>query len=223
MNAPLNRPAGPIHLRSLGEALLQHGEAFRFSKGETLWSQDTAATHLVVVRTGGIKLVRAWDGGRAPVMSLVFRGGVAGEMAALPGALYADTAVALTSGKGVRISMEELAVLVAEQPALAGMLLRTSLERQHEFAHRLEELGHGSVEGRLARVLLRIGDRVGLRDARGTFVPIKLSRNDLAEMVGCRVETAIRVMTRWQREGLVETRREGLILCDPASLEMAVA
>jgi CRP-like cAMP-binding protein len=70
-------------------------------------------------------------------------------------------------------------------------------------------------------VLLRIGEQVGLQDARGTFVPVKLSRGDLADMVGCRVETTIRVMTRWQRQGVLETQREGIVLKDVDQLEEA--
>jgi CRP/FNR family transcriptional regulator len=62
---------------------------------------------------------------------------------------------------------------------------------------------------------------VGLKDARGTFVPLRLSRGDLADMVGCRVETTIRVMTRWQREGVVETQREGLVIRDRVLLAEA--
>ena len=56
------------------------------------------------------------------------------------------------------------------------------------------------------------GEDVGLPDSRGIFVPLRLTRGDLASMVGCRVETTIRVLKRWQREGLVETRREGLVI-----------
>jgi CRP/FNR family transcriptional regulator len=89
------------------------------------------------------------------------------------------------------------------------------------FTQRLDDIGHGQVENRLARVLLRIGDEVGLKDARGTFVPLRLSRGDLADMVGCRVETTIRVMTRWQREGVVETQREGLVIRDRVLLAEA--
>jgi CRP-like cAMP-binding protein len=52
---------------------------------------------------------------------------------------------------------------------------------------------------------------------------VKLSRGDLADLVGCRVETTIRVMTRWQREGVVETQREGLVIRDEGNLKETAA
>lgn len=226
MNAPrahkMSCPcAHPCDKGELNALLLAHGDVVRFRKGDVLWSQDTPATRLIGLCTGAVKLVREWEGGRAPVMSLVFRGGVAGEMAALPQGQYADTAVAIVSGKAVQLPADRLQRLLSQRTDLSSLVLGFALERQHNFAKRLDELGNGAVEDRLARVLLRIGKEVGLKDARGVFVPLKLSRGDLAEMVGCRVETAIRIMTRWQRAGVVETRREGLVLRDVDKLEVA--
>jgi CRP/FNR family transcriptional regulator, nitrogen oxide reductase regulator len=224
MNAP--RETGcpcnhPCERADINSALLQHGDPIRFRRGEVLWSQDTPATRLVGVCTRGIKLVREWPGGRMPIMDLVFRGGVVGEVAALPGGQTVGTAIALSSGKGIQIPADRLQRLLVQRPDLQGVVLGLALQRQQVFSQRLDELGNGAVQDRLARVLLRIGDEVGLKDARGLFIPLKLSRGDLSEMVGCRVETAIRVMTRWQRDGIVETRREGLILRDRDRLEAA--
>jgi CRP-like cAMP-binding protein len=105
----------------------------------------------------------------------------------------------------------------------ARKLLELAVHRQKAFSRRLDEMHHGQVENRLAKVLLRIGEEVGLKDSRGTFVPVKLSRGDLADLVGCRVETTIRVMTRWQREGVVETQREGLVIRDEGNLKETAA
>lgn len=218
MNAPRTRTGCPcLHpcdRADVHAALLQHGAPLRFRKGEVLWQAGDPADRLLGLCTGAVKLVDEWAGGRAPILDLVFRGAIAGEEAAVAGGVRTSTAVALSNGKAIALPADRLQLLLAEQPDLAQIVLRATLQRQRAFVRRLDELGQGPVEDRLARVLLRIGDRVGLRDARGTFLPVRLSRGDLAEMVGCRVETAIRVMTRWQRQGVVETQREGIVLKD---------
>jgi CRP/FNR family transcriptional regulator len=43
-------------------------------------------------------------------------------------------------------------------------------------------------------------------------VPVHLSRQEIADLVGTTIETAIRVMSRWQKEGLVETERDGFLI-----------
>lgn len=241
--APAQAPAPSGHLRAVGGCglssgsgcpcarpcaevdqnapLMRDGEGLRFRRGEVLWRQGEPASALFSVCTGAVKLTRRWPDGREMILDLVFRGQLMGEAAAVPGAVHATTAVALTAGRAVRVEEPELRRMLREQPALSTTLLGLAVARQAAFTRRLDELNHGAVESRLARVLLRVGDEVGLKDSRGVFVPVHLSRGDLADLVGCRVETTIRIMTRWQREGVVETQREGLVLRDRAALEAA--
>ena len=200
---------------------MKHGEEFRFTRGDRLWRQGDHARFLVTLCTGVVKLTREWPEGREAVIDLAFRGDMLGEIVAQPGARHSGTCVALSSGRGIRLPFETVQALLSSDPTLARPLLDVALHRQAAFALRLDEMAHGPVENRLARVLTRIGEQVGLKDARGTFVPVRLSRSDLADMVGCRVETTIRVMTRWQREGVVETQREGLIIKEPSVLAEA--
>lgn len=210
-SCPCNRPCGESGLNT---KLMQAGEEFRFKRGEQLWRQGERASFLVSVCTGVVKVAREWPDGREMILDLAFRGDIAGEQAAREGAVRPGTATALSSGRGIRLQTDKLRRLLQSDPALANVLLDVSLKRAGAFSRRLDEMAHGPVENRLARVLLRISEQVGLQDARGTFVPVKLSRGDLADMVGCRVETTIRVMTRWQRQGVLETQREGIVLKD---------
>lgn len=209
----------PCHEAPTNAVLMQHGESFRFERGDRLWGQDDPADCVVAVCTGAVKSVREWPGDKGMIVDLTFRGGVVGAEAALPGSRRASTAVALTSGRGVRVSLGKLRRLLDGNPAVVRALLTLALDRQQGMALRLDELAQGPVKSRVARVLLRIGDTVGLRDSRGVFIPVPLSRGDLADLVGCRVETVIRIMTKWQRAGVVETQREGLVLKDLEELE----
>ena len=76
----------------------------------------------------------------------------------------------------------------------------------------MEELLDGSVENRLASTLLRLGNQMGISDGRGLFIPVRLTRGELAEFIGCRAETTTRLMTKWKREGIVDTQREGIVI-----------
>ena len=212
---PCSMPCPDVALNS---TFMSQGEALRFKRGDVLWQQGDPADSMIVICVGTLKLSRRWPGDREPTLGLVHRGQILGEEAAVNAGHRTATATALSPGKALRVSQEEVQRLLKRSPKLYEQLLNRSCLRLEEFSQRMEELGQGSVEDRLARVLLRIGHSVGLHDARGVFVPLRLTRGDLADMVGCRVETTIRVMTRWQREGKVETHREGLILRTPDQL-----
>ena len=77
----------------------------------------------------------------------------------------------------------------------------------------------GSVEYRSARRLATLADRMGQKQSNGAvFVPLPLSRQEIADLVGTTIETAIRVMSRWQKEGVVETDKKGFLIRDKATL-----
>ena len=216
---PCARPCAAVDENS---GLMALGEPVRLRRGDQLWAQGQAADALYVLCTGAVKLTRKWPDGREMILDLSFRGDLLGEQSAVPGTIFETNAVALASGKAIRLEGATLRRLLSTHPEHVRRLLDVSVGRQAAFARRLDELNHGPVESRLARVLLRIGEQVGLKDSRGVFVPVHFSRGDLADLVGCRVETIIRVMTRWQREEVVETHREGIVLrCRDALEESA--
>jgi CRP-like cAMP-binding protein len=53
----------------------------------------------------------------------------------------------------------------------------------------------------------------------GRLVPMPLSRQELADLTGTTIETCIRIMSRWGKEGIVTTEREGFLVKDTAALE----
>jgi CRP/FNR family transcriptional regulator len=66
---------------------------------------------------------------------------------------------------------------------------------------------------------LKLADDVGRPEERGTFVPVHLSRQELADLTGTTVETCIRIMSPWDKSGVVETRDQGFLIRERALLE----
>jgi CRP-like cAMP-binding protein len=83
---------------------------------------------------------------------------------------------------------------------------------------RYEELATQQVEQRLARTLLRLVQRAGRRVDAGVLVDVRLSRQELAEMTGTSLFTVSRVLTRWQEAGVIETRRQRVLVRHPHGL-----
>jgi CRP/FNR family transcriptional regulator len=75
------------------------------------------------------------------------------------------------------------------------------------------------VERRVARVLLRMANTSGERLEGGAVrITIALSRQDIADMAGTVIETAIRAMSKFQKQGYVETREGRIVLLEPHQL-----
>ena len=195
--------------------LVRGGAGFRFMRGDVLWENGDSATDLVVVCIGVLKLE---SGGGSVVLDLIGRGGLVGICATCPNTHHTTRCVALTDGKGIRMRGLELQERMGKNPLIGQSLLSLQVARAERFAVRTEEIATGTSMRRLARVLSRLCQELSLPDARGRFIPLRLTRADLAGMVGCREETIIRVMTRWRREGLITDVPEGLLIREPVTL-----
>jgi CRP-like cAMP-binding protein len=98
-------------------------------------------------------------------------------------------------------------------------LLGGLTHRLVELTNRLAELSGGRIEARLARFFLKLATDLGQQHPDGTFIPLALSRQEVADMIGTTIETAIRIMSRWGKENLVRTEKDGFVVVDRGALE----
>lgn len=190
--------------------LAQYGEQIRFQQGDILWEQNAQSDFAFVVLSGILKFQRQWPGGGHTILGLANRDSIIGEEV-FNQTPRISTCTAIVSGKGYRVPHQELSKLLS-QKEVALSLLKLSANRLQQTLTRMEELFDGPVEARLASTLLRIGSQIGISDGKGVFIPVRLTRGELAEFIGCRAETTTRLMTKWKKIGLVDTKREGIVI-----------
>jgi len=88
---------------------------------------------------------------------------------------------------------------------------------------RLTELTGGRVESRFARLLLKLADQMGRPDAArgGIVVAMPMSRQELADLTGTTIETATRIMSRWNKDDVLRTDRNAFVILDVETLKTA--
>ncbi|HET8524865.1 MAG TPA: Crp/Fnr family transcriptional regulator, partial [Thermomicrobiales bacterium] len=91
-------------------------------------------------------------------------------------------------------------------------------KRLREAEHRISELQAERVERRIARTLLRLASKSGIRTAEGVEITLPLSRQHLAELAGATLSTVSRVLSGWDRQGVIHARREKIIIAHPHQL-----
>jgi CRP/FNR family transcriptional regulator, cyclic AMP receptor protein len=192
----------------------------RFVRGEYLWRAGQEASAFTVITTGLVKICQPTrDGGHSIVALFGARESV-GDVAVVSRVPYPADAIAasdvvevLTLPKGpVLAAMErDTAVTLAVQ--------RSLLEHSQALRDKIRIMTAGPVDGRLAILLLHLAERFGDDADDGVSVPVVLSRAELACLVGATVETTIRFMSRWHKEGLVTTSDDGFVLHRPEQLK----
>ena len=192
-------------------------ELSSFDKGATLFSEGDPADRIHFLFVGRVKIVKATRD-REIIIEILGPGEPVGAVAAFERQPFPASAVALEPCGVVSIPEREFFALLEKRPQITRKVLAGLTLRLMMLNRRLADLT-GSIEHRMARLFSTLGERTGQKHPEGVFVPLHLSRQDIADLVGTTIETAIRVMSRWQKEGLVDTEKSGFLLRDLAALK----
>ena len=181
-----------------------------YDKGETIFEEGAPATTIHFLFVGRVKIVKAAPD-RDLILEILGPGEPVGAVAVYQRRPFPASAVALESSGTVSFPEREFFELVEKRPEITRRLLAGLTQRLMALNRRLADMT-GSVEYRSARLFATLAERLGRRQDGGIFVPLALSRQEIADLVGTTVETAIRVMSRWHKEGLVDTQPDGFLI-----------
>ncbi len=203
------------------ERLRPYARCRRVGRGERVWVEGDATGEFAFVAQGRVKLVKANEGGRETILEMCGPGELLCASAVCSFAPYCCSAISMEEGMEVVVlPRRDVLELLERSPEAGRAFLREVTGRGMNLCQRVEELSSGQVERRIATLLARLLDQVGVAKAgEGTWIPIALSRQDLADLCGTTIETAIRVMTRLSREGIVRTAARGFMVTDAAGLD----
>ena len=190
-----------------------------YDKGAVVFSEGDPADQLYTVATGRVKVYKTTARGTDVILELFGPGDPVGAVAVYESRPYPATAAALEPTTCLVIPRQAFFELLEAHPTLVRGLLTGLTHRLVELTNRVAELSGGRVEARLARFFLKLAGDIGQPRPDGTFVPLALSRQEIADMIGTTIETSIRIMSRWGKENLVRTDKDGFLVVDRPSLE----
>jgi CRP-like cAMP-binding protein len=132
--------------------------------------------------------------------------------------VYPGDALALEDCSLLVWDHASLVRLTMRHPQLALNALHWMAGRVHDLQERVRELSTERVERRLARLLLRLSRQSGRKVAEGVLIDLRMTRQDLAEMSGTTLYTVSRILSQWERDGIVDAGRERVVVRFPHGL-----
>jgi CRP-like cAMP-binding protein len=209
----------PADRQRLAEVARTHS----YAKGSAIFSEGEPSDFFITIVMGRVKVYKATPAGKEVILEIFGPGDPLGATAAYEGRPFPATAVALEDTECVLIPRASFFALLEQHPSLVRGLLTGLTHRLVELTTRIADLSGARVEARFARVFLKLARDIGRTGEGGTFVPLALSRQELADMTGTTIETCIRIMSRWGKEDIVKTDKDGFTLLDPGALETIAA
>ena len=170
----------------------------KYAKGETVFREGEPADAVCIVKEGRVHLMKFLDSGEASTTCVMTSGETFCCLPALDGQPYPVDAVTALDSTVVRIPTKAFQELMQQNPQFLQETLCHFCSRLREVEHKSCTL-HDSVERRLAQTLVALSKKFG------TTIP--LTKHELAEMASTTVETTIRVLSRFKKDGLIKSSR----------------
>jgi CRP/FNR family transcriptional regulator len=199
------------------EDLRNWGSAGLYVRGQVIFTEHSTSDGLYILCQGLVKLYHCDRFGRNHILDVVGPGAVLGELLEEPGQTFSVSAEALSDAQLCFLPRQRLIQLIERHPAGSLRLIK-ALSRQLAAARRKAgSLALKGAESRLAEVVAHLAAARGALGS-GTYFPLGYTRRDLAEMVGVSTETAIRLLSRLEKKGVITSRGKEVLVSDAARL-----
>ncbi len=185
-----------------------------YRKDATIFSKGDPSNALFIVKTGKVRILSLSDKGAETIVHILKEGEIFGELL-LSEEQRAFTAVAGTDVLITVLSKGSLVEILAVLPAVAKNFIRLLSKRLAYVEREFGEFGHTWSYNRLAKVLLRLCEEHGKETPKGTLIPLRLTHEDLANLIGTTRETVTTQMIRFRRKGLVMRQDSFLVVNKP--------
>jgi CRP-like cAMP-binding protein len=189
-----------------------------YEKNSYLFHQGDPARRFCVLVKGKVKLTQLTEDGQQIILRYVSPGEAFAVIAVLIKIPYPVTATAVNRVSVLTWEDDVMLNLMQKHPQLAINSLSILAKRIQEFQDRFRELATERVERRIARALTRLASQTGRKLEHGILIDITLTRQDLAEMTGTTLYTVSRILSQWEKDGLVSSQREQVTILSPHQL-----
>jgi CRP-like cAMP-binding protein len=181
-----------------------------FAQDTIIFLEGDPADRFWIVQAGQVKIVKHATEGQENLLEVITPGEVFGG-AAILFPMQPATAVAMTNTTTLSTERDQFVQLIRQYPDIAIRIINILGERLRA-AMTMRALSTERVDVRLANILLKLCSKAGSPKETGVQINMPLSRQDLADMAGTTIETAIRIMSKFRKDGLVLTEPGGYIV-----------
>jgi CRP/FNR family transcriptional regulator len=212
--APLLRELTPDDVK----AIRPHVHVVMLRRGDLLYDEGDVDDQLYVVIDGKVKLTRTSSDGREVLVRVQGPGDMFGELAMFDPTYRTSNASAVTDARLAAIDHDDLRAVLLDRPTIALLLLRELAQRLRVITDANTNLIFTDVPGRVAKALLELSDKFGVKQEDGIRVSHDLTQEELAQLVGASRETVNKALADFAARGWIQLSAKSVLLIEPDRL-----
>jgi CRP/FNR family transcriptional regulator, cyclic AMP receptor protein len=192
-----------------------------YRKNQIIFIEEETGNYMYIVLGGKVKVTKSTSGGRETILAIHQQGDFFGEMALLDGKTSPATVSAMEDCRIASISSADFQHHLLNNVKVVKQIIQVLCGRLRQVWGQVQSLSYSNAEERIRAGIGQLAKKHGVRDARGIIIDLKITHQELAEMVGTSRETVTRTIARLQKEGILQLEHRRIILLNPDALQLS--
>lgn len=198
--------------------ILDSAVSRRYEEGTPIFNEGHEADRFFLLLDGYLRVVRTTPGGDQIIVLHISPGQLFGIAPALQRDTYPASAIAAAESIALSWPVQLWREFTAKYPGFATESYKTLGQRLGQIQETLTEMATQAVEKRVASALLRMVNQSGRKTEVGIEIAFPVTRQNISDMTGTTLHTVSRLLSAWEREGIVESTRKHITVTDPHAL-----
>jgi CRP/FNR family cyclic AMP-dependent transcriptional regulator len=211
---PMLLQLGPEAVARLSENV----EMREIRRREVIYLSGDPGESLFFVNGGRVKISKVTRDGKALTLSYCGPSELFGEACLVDGGPRSEMAEATENAMVTEIERNDFDKLMQSHAQLGCAMTKLLAQRRRDMENKLETLVFRDVTSKLAEQLLQLADEYGVEDSRGTLVALKITHQELANLIGSTRETVSLTLSQFKRKNFIRTDGRKVIIADSKSL-----
>jgi CRP/FNR family transcriptional regulator, cyclic AMP receptor protein len=188
-----------------------------YNKNQVIFLEEETGNYMYLVLSGKVKVSKAGAGGKETILAIHRAGDFFGEMSLLDGKTSPATVSAMEDSKIISVSGVDFHKYLMHNEKVLLQIINVLCARLRQV-WQTQSLSSSTADAKIKLGLYQLAKRHGIQDAHGTIIDLKITHQELSEMVGTSRETVTRVLTRLREEGIIEVEQRRITLLNPQAL-----
>ena len=188
-----------------------------YRKGQIIFLEEETGNYMYLVLAGKVKVSKSGAGGKETILAIHRTGDFFGEMSLLDGKTAPATVSAMEDSKIISLSGADFHKYLLHNEKVMLQIIHVLCARLRQV-WQTQSLSSSTADARIRMGIYQLAKRHGIRDAHGTIIDLKITHQELAEMVGTSRETVTRVLAHLREQGIIEINQRRMTLIDSEAL-----
>ena len=189
-----------------------------YRKNQIIFLEEETGNYMYIVLAGKVKVTKTTSGGKETILAIHKPGDFFGEMALLDGKTSPATVSAMEDCRIASIGKADFQRFLMHHEKIVLQIIQVLCARLRTVWSQIQALSYSSADARIRAGILQLARKHGVPDARGIIIDLKITHQELAEMVGTSRETVTRAVARLAKKGILQVDQRRMILLDSKAL-----